>query len=104
MTLELGVKPPGYTRRHARPNDVVVGVKQAFVHLVRELDLPLAVASALAVFGTVFAVFSLVACTFHFDRSLAFIFGGLGTVGFVGAVAVWYFFAADQQPKHGKGR
>lgn len=83
---------------------MLVGVKVSLRTLVREHDLSLAGVSALAVIGTIFAVFSLAAYTFGFDHDLGFIFGCFGTAAWIGAAACWYFFAADAQPKHGRGR
>lgn len=104
MTIPLGVKPPGYVRRHARRSEASVGVKTAFDLLVREHDLFMAVVSAFGLLGTVFAIFSLVAYTFNFDHDLGFIFGCFGTAAWMGAFACWFFFGTGQQPKHGRPR
>lgn len=83
---------------------MAAGFAIAFDRMVKQHDLGLVGAAGLTVVGAIFAAFSLVAYTFKLDGDWGFITAMFSIAAWLSAAAVWYFFLADPQPRHGKGR
>lgn len=67
-------------------------------------DVPLAIASALTVIGTIFNTFSLVMFTFSSNMHLAWVYAALGMSFWILAAGCWFFFLADPLPRHSRRR
>lgn len=108
------VRPYNYTPRHGRydgfadylialKNTASLGVKVGFKRLL-EHDLVLAASSGLVVMGLIFNVFSFALYGFRVDPQLAFILSCLGIATWMFALALFMFFLARPEPKHGRRR